>query len=88
MPAYRVEVQRSAERDLERLSAGLFDRITTRLTSLAEDPRPAGVQKLAGLEGYRVRVGDHRIIYEIDDDARVLTVMRIRHRRDVYRKLR
>ena len=88
MPAYRVEVQRSAERDLDRLSKMLFDRISARLVALAEEPRPAGAEKLTGLEAFRVRAGDYRIIYEVDDSARVVVVTRIRHRREVYRKLR
>jgi mRNA interferase RelE/StbE len=88
MPAYRVEVQRSAERDLDRLSTMLFDRISARLAALAEEPRPTGAEKLTGLHAFRVRVGDYRIIYEVDDSARVVVVMRIRHRREVYRKLR
>ena len=88
MPTYRVEVQRSAERDLDRLSATLFDRISARLITLAEEPRPPGAEKLAGLEAFRVRVGDYRIVYEVDDSARVEVVTRVRHRREVYRKLR
>jgi len=88
MLAYRVEVQRSAERDLERLSKMLFDRISAQLMALAEEPRPPGAQKLAGLDAFRVRVGDYRIIYEVDDSARVVVVTRVRHRREVYRKLR
>jgi mRNA interferase RelE/StbE len=88
MPAYRVEVQRSAERDLDRLSKMLFDRISARLVALAEVPRPPGAEKLTGLEAFRVRVGDYRIIYEVDESARIVVVTRIRHRREVYRKLR
>src|SRR5712691_12050561 len=88
MPAYRVEVQRSAQRDLDRLSTTLFDRISTRLTALAQEPRPPGAEKLAGLEAFRIRVGDYRVVYEVDDSARVVIVTRVRHRRDVYRKLR
>jgi mRNA interferase RelE/StbE len=88
MLAYRVEVQRSAERDLDRLSKMLFDRISARLMALAEEPRPPGAEKLAGLEAFRFRVGDYRIIYEVDDSARVIVVTRVRHRREVYRKLR
>lgn len=88
MPAYRVEVQRSAERDLDRLSTTLFDRISARLITLAEDPRPPGAEKLAGLEAFRVRVGDYRIVYEVDDSGRIVVVTRVRHRRNVYRKLR
>lgn len=88
MPAYRVEVQRSAERDLDRLSTTLFGRISARLIALAEEPRPPGAEKLAGLEAFRIRVGDYRVVYEVDDAARVVVVTRIRHRGDVYRKLR
>jgi mRNA interferase RelE/StbE len=88
MPAYRVELQRSAERDLERLSATFFDRITERLVALADDPRPAGTEKLAGVGAFRIRVGDYRVIYEVDDRARTVIVIRIRHRREVYRRLR
>ncbi|MGA2401072.1 MAG: type II toxin-antitoxin system RelE/ParE family toxin [Syntrophobacteraceae bacterium] len=53
--------------------------------SLADDPRPAGVRKLTGREAWRIRVGDYRIVYEIHDDALVLLVVAIGHRRDVYR---
>ena len=88
MPAYRVDVQRSAERDLERLADPLFERITRRLAALAADPRPAGALKLVGLPAYRLRVGDYRIVYEIDDRTRVVIVVRIRHRREVYRRPR
>lgn len=88
MPAYRVEVQRSAERDLARLSKLLFDRVSARLVALAEEPRPPGAEKLTGLQALRIRVGDYRVIYEVDDSTRVVVVTRIRHRREVYRKLR
>lgn len=87
MAAYRVEVQRSAERDLARLSPLLFQRVAERIDALAGDPRPPGCEKLVALEAYRVRVGDHRVIYEVDDRRSVI-VVRVRHRREVYRKLR
>jgi mRNA interferase RelE/StbE len=88
MPAYRVDVQRSAERDLERLSTVVFDRISDRLAALAQDPRPPGLEKLVGLDAYRVRVGDYRIVYEVDDRSRIVLVTRVRHRREAYRRLR
>ena len=88
MRHYRVEVQRSAARDLSRLSAELFERVTTKISALADDPRPPGAQKLIGLEGFRIRVGDYRILYEIDNPRGVVVVTRVRHRRDVYRGLR
>ena len=86
MPAYRVDVTGSAERDLSRLSSTLFERLTTKLAALAADPRPTGCEKLAGLEAYRIRVGDYRVLYEIDDAKRMVIVVRVRHRRDVYKK--
>jgi mRNA interferase RelE/StbE len=86
--AYRVEVATRARRDLERLAPALVERLGLALMTLADDPRPRSSQKLAGIDAYRVRVGDYRAIYEIDDRARVVIVSRIRHRREVYRKLR
>ncbi len=83
---YQVVVERSAEKDLKRLSAVVQSRVAIALRSLAENPRPAGSRKLAGTKhDWRVRVGDHRIIYEIADVIRVVRVQRIRHRREVYR---
>ena len=59
---------------------------STRILSLRGDPRPPGVRKLVGaLEGWRIRVGDYLILYQIDDDEQTVTVVRIRHRSDVYR---
>ena len=88
MPSYRVELQRSAERDLARLADSVFERIAAAIALLAEHPRPPGSQKLTGLPAYRVRVGDYRIIYEVSDAPRTVTVTRVRHRREVYRRLR
>ena len=57
-----------------------------RILSLRDEPRPHGVRKPAGAsEGWRLRVGDHRIVYRIDDDARTVTVVRVKHRREAYR---
>lgn len=65
-----------------------MDRILDRIEALAAEPRPTGMQKLTELNAYRIRVRDHRIVYEIDDAARTVTITRVRHRREVYRKLR
>lgn len=62
-------------------------RILDTVASLGAEPRPHGVQKLAAEGGYRVRVGDYRIVYEIADAAQTVIITRIRHRRDVYRSL-
>lgn len=87
MRVYRVELQPSAERDLDRLDPQLLGRINERIGALATEPRPAGAAKLSGLELFRIRVGDHRVLYRIDDSAHAVFVHRVRHRRDIYRRL-
>ena len=81
---YTLFIKRSAERDLRRLPGAMFQRVDERIQGLREDPRPPGVRKLVGtLEGWRIRVGDYRVIYQIDDDAQTVTIVRVKHRRDV-----
>jgi mRNA interferase RelE/StbE len=83
---YRLEIRQSAERDLRRLPQPLFVRLNRQILALREDPRPSGAKKLKGrLEGWRVRVGQYRILYQIDDQNQTVTIARVRHRRDVYR---
>jgi mRNA interferase RelE/StbE len=83
---YEVLLEAHAERDLRRLSAREFRRITAAIRRLGVDPRPAGCRKIVGSESdWRIRVGEYRIIYEIDDRAMAVRVMRVRHRRDAYR---
>jgi mRNA interferase RelE/StbE len=83
---YRLLITASAEKDLRKLPDSLFRRINTQILALRDDPRPAGVVKLSGsLTGWRIRVGDYRIVFQIDDEARSITIVRVRHRRDVYR---
>lgn len=83
---YTLSIKRSAERDLRRLPRTLFDQINERILSLRDDPRPHGALKLVGdLEGRRIRVGDYRVLYQIDDEARTITIVRVKHRREVYR---
>lgn len=83
---YRLQIKRAAEADLRRLPGPVFERINERILALRGEPRPAGVRKLQGREeGWRVRVGDYRIVYQIDDADRLITIVRVRHRRDVYR---
>lgn len=83
---YHLRLKRTAEADLRRLPAPLFDRINERILELRENPRPPGVRKLQGaVEGWRIRVGDYRVIYQIDDVEQKVTIVRVRHRRDVYK---
>lgn len=83
---YRLLITASAEKDLRKLSASLFQRMNEHILALRDDPRPAGALKLAGnLAGWRIRVGDYRILYLIDDTAHTVTLARVKHRREVYR---
>jgi len=75
----------SAERDCDRLSREIYQRCRKTLLKLETNPRPAGCQKLVGEDGYRIRFGDYRILYRIDDPSKKIYVYRIKHRREVYR---
>jgi len=83
---YEVFLERSAERDLKRLSTEYFHRIISHIAALAKDPRPSDCRKITGSKSdWRIRIGDYRIIYEINESAKVVRIMRVRHRREVYR---
>jgi mRNA interferase RelE/StbE len=83
---YRVTFTRAASRALERLPVGVAERLVAAVEALAANPRGHGTVKLAGMDAmYRVRVGTYRAVYQVDDGARVVTVAKIGHRRDVYR---
>jgi mRNA interferase RelE/StbE len=84
---YSVEVKPSARKELEALSDDLLARIVQRLDSLREAPRPPGCKKLKGHQDHwRIRVGDWRVVYLIDDAAKLVSVTRIAHRREVYKR--
>lgn len=85
MASYKVLIRRSAAKELEGVPLKDRRRVVARIEALGDDPRPPGVQKLSGEEKYRLRQGDYRILYEIEDADRVVTIVRIRHRRDAYR---
>ena len=86
MREYTVVLARSAERDLHWLSSSDQARVTRAIERLANNPRPPGVKKLAGAEGlWRLRAGDYRIVYSVDDHRAVVDISHIRHRREVYR---
>jgi mRNA interferase RelE/StbE len=86
--AYAVIFTRSADKDLERIAPAERGAIIRKAAALADNPRPSGVKKLTGADDlYRIRAGNYRIIYEIADRIITVTVVRIGHRKDVYRKL-
>ncbi len=85
MTSYRVALAASAEKELRELPSKLAARVVSRLEHLADVPRPSGCKKLKGGDcEWRIRVGDYRIVYEIDDAAKTVDVTRIAHRREVY----
>lgn len=84
---YRVFLERAAEKQLKQLSAKVHNRVIAAIKELAEKPRPTGCRKLTGSENdWRIRVGDYRVVYEIDDTTQEVRVNRVRHRREVYRR--
>ena len=86
MGRYRVVFRKSVARDLRRIPNRDLRRILATIGSLSKEPRPSGVDKLSGQERYRVRQGIYRIIYEINDDEVVVVVVKVGHRKDVYRR--
>ena len=86
MGSYRIEIKRSAVKELEAIPAKDRRRIATKIQALAGNPRPAGCEKLSGHDKYRIRQGNYRILYTIEDDVLVVTVIKIGDRRDVYRE--
>ena len=82
--AYRIEVTPSARSELASLPRQVQRQVAARIDSLAENPRPRGAQKLAD-DCYRIRSGNYRILYSVADDVLIVLVVRVRHRKDVYR---
>lgn len=82
---YTVHIKRSAEKEMDELPTSVFDRIAEAVLELETDPRPHGSRKLRGTDGYRIRVGVYRILYTIDDASRIVEIVAVGHRRDVYR---
>jgi mRNA interferase RelE/StbE len=83
--SYKIFLKPSAARELEALPKADRLRVVDRITTLAENPRPMGCEKLSGSEKYRLRQGIYRILYEIHDDHVLVVVVKIGHRREVYR---
>lgn len=84
MSQYRIELRPAAVRALRKLDPQVRHRVQGAIALLAQDPRPPGARALQGRDGLRVRVGEYRIIYTIDDRVLTVVVVRLGHRRDVY----
>ena len=84
MGRYRVEVKRSAVKEIEALPSKDIKAVLDKIASLADNPRPYDCQKLSGREQYRIRRGNYRILYYIEDDIQIVYIVKVGHRKDVY----
>jgi len=83
---YRVEFTSAAAKEIRKLDQGVRNRILAGITALESDLRPTGCKKLVGEDdAWRIRIGDYRVLYEVFDDVLVVTVVRVPHRREVYK---
>ncbi len=85
MESYKLEVKRSAAKEIGDLGKADCQRVVAKIQLLASNPRPHGCEKLSGAEKYRIRQGDYRILYEVDDATKVVTIVKVGNRREVYR---
>lgn len=84
--SYTVKFTKGAKRQLRKLPLDVQERIRAKINDLKIEPRPSGVKKLKGEENsYRIRIGDYRVVYEIEDDILKVTVVRVKHRNEVYK---
>lgn len=85
MAVYSILIKQSAAKELAAIPKRHLPAVVSRIAALAEDPRPPGCEKLSGQDRYRVRQGDYRIVYSIEDDRLTVWVVKVGHRKDVYR---
>ncbi|HEY5345233.1 MAG TPA: type II toxin-antitoxin system RelE/ParE family toxin [Verrucomicrobiae bacterium] len=83
--SYAVDIHAPAKKSLCRLPENIQTRVARSMLALADNPRPSGVVKLSGREGWRIRIGDYRVIFMIDDAKKEVVIYAIGHRREIYR---
>ena len=86
MARYRIELKKSAVKELAQIPKKDLRRVTGKIAALADNPRPKGCVKLSGKDKYRIRQGNYRILYSIEDDVLVVYVVKIAHRKESYRR--
>jgi mRNA interferase RelE/StbE len=84
---YLLVIVRSAERELKRIAPDTARRIGEQIALLATDPHPQQSRRLQNTDRFRLRVGDYRVIYSVDDTSQTVTILAVGHRRDIYRRL-
>lgn len=82
---YKIIVENRAQKDIRKLPGKIFEQVDSAIISFETNPRPYNSKKLRGTDGWRIRIGDYRILYQIDDTNRIVAIYRVRHRREVYR---
>ena len=82
---YEVRILRAAEKEMDNIPPHIHTRISGKILSLGDDPRPRAAKKLSGLDEYRIRLGDYRVLYTIDDEEKSVTIFAVGHRREIYR---
>lgn len=86
MASYKIEWKNSAYKELQKLPRPMIVKVVAAVSDLANDPFPRGVKKLVGSEyTYRIRIGDYRVVYEVFENKLIIGIVRVRHRKDVYR---
>jgi len=82
---YKISIRRKAQKQLAKIPANDYKKIKQAILDLTQDPRPPGAKKLKGRQGWRIRKGDYRVIYEIQDDLLIIIVLDVGNRKDIYR---
>ncbi len=87
MAKYKILIKQSAKKELGKVPKKDLQKIVIKIQDLSLEPRPAGCEKLSGENKYRIRQGNYRIVYSIEDDELIIIVVKVGHRREIYRKL-
>ena len=86
MGKYRIEIKKSAAKEIEKLPGNEIKKVLNKIKELSQNPRPIGCKKLSKEEKYRIRQGNYRILYEVKGDLLIVFVVKVAHRKDVYRR--
>jgi mRNA interferase RelE/StbE len=85
--SYAIAISKSVQKQIDNLPNDVAERVIEKIQNLASEPRPDGIVKLKASDNeYRIRIGDYRIRYEIDDESQLVQILQCKHRKDVYRK--
>lgn len=86
MAKYKLELTRTAQKNLKKLDTQTLNKLLPKIESLKDNPFPSGAKKLVSADGYRIRVGDYRVVYDIFEDLILVKILKIGHRKDIYKK--